>query len=951
VSVHRRRVPMAATALGFLVASILMAMPVGHAQAPPVCHDSLFDRARIVDPRAWLMANARTYIEGRSGEGADVRIVGDVVVLDRATFPTLATRRGGFHTGVGRLVVDARVILLDMEIGLQGGHIVLHAETIRVGPGARLILAGEPGDHVDGLEIVAAHLDLGEASPYGLLGFQTQRWSGTGSAGSVRHVRVSVGRVTPPRGDPVLTAQALAEDPRRFFFNLSNDRGLAANRPWERGYDQVRVGAAGLAQWRATVAAVMQWPLHAAESLLDLHAADPFNDDVRAYITERADSWASLFLTRADARAFLALEHVRELIRWDRDVFGMGRYAVPMVSLDRAIDRFSQNLDQAFGTVDADVGARGLIAWWDEQVVRTLGAESTRAARDAMVAEVERAVRETADERNGLVTAMRASEGRQAQLEQVIEGLQDAVEARRTALAAGEERRQRGREQSQAWFRVANLTVSAAASAFGTPAAGAAVSTVLSAVEAEAMGDAFSPIDAIATFEQMRSIHAQRAEQFRDLRSRWSTVSDGARHGVDLVGEGRWAEARATLGAAHEQMNGILGTVRAHAADLQARPITALDGEALAALDADDALQQENLIRLGAALRDLEGERVGWIARLEEIDRLDRRLLETTATLYELRTLDLTNDAAQRQLRDLAVGVRADLMLGLAGDVARLRRSYEYVSGRPLAVREAILSYADRFSFRESVLRLDAVSGLGVDDSPDAVRARLAREREEAASTYRTFLSDVRRQFEAARADAVLANVVTRTFGALGSARPSPTEEEQAFLEAINEDLYRQVADARHRPTPMPIPYGFDLRDIGPVGLLGITVNGIDLAEGSPLAGEVELVVAHPRHGRIHHGDRCAFVVDAVADDFASDAIEGMAPRRWSYTFRTGQLRTDALGSLTRDFTATTILDYALPLDSRYTLTARVIDPSRHASAGPPALAAIEITFYGRALR
>lgn len=932
-------------------ALLLMAGVVGYAQAVPVCNASLFDRPRIVDPSAWLRANASTYVEGSRSDRATVVIVGDVVVLDQATFPSLVVPWGGYHTGVGRLVVDAREIVLDMEIALQGGHIVLHAEVIRFGPRARLTLSGEPGDQDDGLELVADHLDLRAASPRGLLGFQTQRWSGGPGSGAGRSLSVSVSTVSAPQGDPLLTSEALDNDPRRFFFNMSYDRFAAGSQPWESGYANVRVGREGRANWEQAVATEMRWPLHAAEALLDLYAADPFNPVVRDYIEAKMSVLASLFLTRGDPRASLALQHLQQLIRWDRDVFGLGRFAVPMVSLQRTIDQFSLSLDQVFGPVDGGVGSGGLLAWWDERIVGTLMVGAERAARDAMVAEVERQLGTVGADRAGLETAMRASEGRQEQLEQEIQMAEHAVEARRKALEAGEERRLRSREQTEAWFRAANLTISTAASALGTPAAGAVVSTVLSAVEAESMGRRFDVVDAIDTFESMRALNEQRSKQFAELRGRWSDVREGTRRGVDLVASGRWIEAREMLGASHDGMRGIVDAVRAHADDLRVRPITALDAAALAALDDGDAIQQDNLVRLGNAHRELERERISWIAMLEEADRLDRQLVEKAAALGELRTLDLTNDAAQLKLRELAAGVRAELLLDLARDVAWLRRSFEYVTGYPLTLPEAIAGYADRFAIRPSVLQLDAVEGLGVDASPDGARERMRWEREHAAANYRTLLVQLRRQFEVARSNAVLANVVTRTFGTLEPTGWASSANERAFLAAINEDLYRQSIDAEHPPTPIPLPYDFDLSGIGPVGLLGIAVSGIDLNEGTPLAGEVEIVVAHPRYGRVQHAGRCVFVVDAFGGGQAHGAGWDAAPRLWTATFGPGRLRTDTLSSFQRDFAATTILDFALPLDTSYSVTARLLNRERFVEVGPPVLAGLEIVFFGRGLR
>jgi hypothetical protein len=930
---------------------LLMAGIVGYAQAPLVCNASLFDRPRIVDPTAWLRDNVSTYVEGSRSNRAIVVIVGDVVVLDQATFPSLVVPRDAYHTGVERLVVDAREIVLDMEIALQGGHIVLHADVIRFGPRARLTLSGDPGDRDDGLELVANHLDLRAASPRGLLGFQTQRWSGGAGSGVSRSLHVSASTVSVPQGDTLLTSEALANDPRRFFFNMSNDRGAAVGQPWEPGYANVRVGREGRENWERAVATEMRWPLHAAEALLDLYAADPFNPVVRLYIEANITALMPLFLTRADPRATLALRHLQQLIRWDRDLFGLGRFAVPMVSLQRAIDRFSLSLDEVFGPVDVSLGSRGLLAWWDEQIVGTLTVGAERATRDAMIAEIERLLQSVGDDRAALEAAMSASEGRQEQLEQEIQVAEDAVEARRMALVAGEERRRRSLEQNQAWFRAANLVVSTAASALGTPAAGAVVSTVLSAVEADSMGRQFDVVDAIGTYAEMRALNEQRSQQFAELHGRWSGVREGTKRGVDLLASGRWSEAREVLGASHEGMLDIVDAVRAHANDLRVRPITALDANELAALDADDGIQQDNLVRLGAAHGQLQRERVSWIAMLEEAERLDRKLVEKAAALGELRTLDLTNDAAQLKLRELAAGVRAELLLDLARDVAWLRRSYQYVTGRPLSLPQAILGYADRFAFRPSVLQLDAVEGLGVDASPDGVRERMRSEREQAAATYRTLLVQLRRQFEAARSDAVLANVVTRTFGTLASTGWAANANERAFLAAINEDLYRQSIDAGHPPTPILLPYGFDLRGIGPVGLLGIAVSGIDLVGETELAGEVEIVVAHPRFGRVQHADRCVFVVDAFGGGQANGDGWDVAPRLWTATFGPGRLRTDTLSSLQRDFAATTILDFALPLDTSYSVTARLLNRERFVEVDPPVLAGLEIVFFGRGLR
>lgn len=109
------------------------------------------------------------------GERVAYRIVGDVVELNPALFPALATAPGGGLADVSEIVIDAREIILDMPIRLADGALRLRADIVRFAGNGSVSLIDPPDAAEQAVEIIARTLDLSKARAVPFA-FATQGW-------------------------------------------------------------------------------------------------------------------------------------------------------------------------------------------------------------------------------------------------------------------------------------------------------------------------------------------------------------------------------------------------------------------------------------------------------------------------------------------------------------------------------------------------------------------------------------------------------------------------------------------------------------------------------------------------------------------------------------------------------------------------------------------------------
>jgi hypothetical protein len=110
--------------------------------------------------RRYCLYNARWKIT--------LRVVGDTLVLDTQRFASLVRRVDQAPGNVQRIVFDARNVRIVEPVTLQTGNIQIFARTVSFEGRGALILSRPQSGGADGIQILAARVDLSAALPIAL---------------------------------------------------------------------------------------------------------------------------------------------------------------------------------------------------------------------------------------------------------------------------------------------------------------------------------------------------------------------------------------------------------------------------------------------------------------------------------------------------------------------------------------------------------------------------------------------------------------------------------------------------------------------------------------------------------------------------------------------------------------------------------------------------------------
>ncbi len=874
------------------------------------------------------------------------RIVGDVVELNATLFPALATAPDGQLTDISEIAIDAREIVIDMPLRLSDGAIKLRADVVRFAGGGSIALIDPPKEREQGVEIIAASLDLANARAVPFV-FATQGWRLSepplwpAADAPKRMLRLKVGEIVPSESESDASKAQLKQDPLRWLHNRTADQGFDSGVPkeiWSAGYD-ITVGEAGAAAYNDLFAASLLWPDMVAGKLLRLRSRGAFDAGIDSFLRAKIAELLPRFDTRASRQSAALMRRILRQIDDQVDPFGNRAFDLPMADLAQRVDAFGKSLDEVFGTEKK----AGQLQFWDEARISSITAD--RPSNTAkQIEQLDRAIRNAAAEPSAAGQRLAGNIDRLLQLTQEIQAKIAEVEALDGELRAEYESRKNAAESYGG--AVGSLSSVPVPVSFGfLTAAPAALGN--SPIRATGPGfyygakDGSWPMEVPASMKDVSARYAAYAAVLGELGTAWIAASaqQGAVIG-DLTGKQRNQEALSAQEAAMRDLQAIGGKldalVKYGPAELKLR------------LDSFDLLGPEKNEKRFALIAEAEGIAAGGGALVSAIQADLARLSALDADLGELGALraDIAGlkslpaiEAVQRQTL-INAAMRGALLADLARQAVLLRKGFYYATGEWPDLAAGVLHFADdsvtadRFDRRRAALF-----------DPDVMEQALAASRADFAAYYRAFAERRAKQL-AGFAEKKPAVPVVELFRA-AYVDDSGRDLEGAFLRrqflnAINRAMAAQAQLGRAgagfaaRPILIPIQITPPSTSEGVQLLLGAAVTKIRFRDEAALSGTVNLRIEHPRWGNVQIDGKCHRVVDtALSTDGQGGYVQTISlpkgvAKSWVDAVSPDKPYADVLGT-------------AFPIDAPYYAYVQLPQPS--AWSKPPVIDEIEISF------
>lgn len=918
---------------------------------PDRCAVPLSWQAEALDPASFWNQDRRVSILRREdGERFAYRIVGDVVELNPALFPALATAPDGRLTDISEIAIDAREIVVDMPLRLDNGVIKLQADLVRFAGGGSVALIDPPKEREQALEITATTLDLSHARGVPFV-FATQGWQLTAppqwpiADAPKRMLRLKVGEIVPPEGESEASKAQLKQDPLRWLHNRTADQGFdsgMAKEVWSAGYD-ITVGPAGAAAYDELFKTALLWPDMVAGKLLRLRSRSTFDAGVDAFLRAKIAALLPRFDGRASRQSAAMMRRIVRQIDDHVDPFGNGPFDVPLSDLAERVVAFGKSLDEIFGTEKK----AGLMQLWDDARIASIVA--TRPASTAkQIEQLDRALRNAAAERGAAAQRLARN------IEQLLKQVQDIqakiaeVDTLDNELRAEYESRKTAAESYGG--AVGSLSSVPVPVSFGfLTAAPAALgnSSIVATGPTHYYGakDGSWPMDVPVSMKDVSARYAAYASVLGELGTAWGDAEThfGAVLG-DLTGRGRNPEELAAHDAAMTNLQAIgrrlSDLVKFGPAELKLR------------LDSFDLLGPEKNERRFALIAEAEAIGAGGSAiasaiqadlgRLHALDGELGELGAMRADIVGLKSLPVI-EAVQRQILINAT-MRGALLAQVAREAALLRKGFYYATGEWPDLAQDVLHFADDVVIAD---RFDRRRPAQFD--PDAMDQALGQSRADLAAYYRAFAERRAKQL-AEFAEKKPAVPVVELFRA-AYVDDSGRDLEGAylrrqFLNAVNRSMAAQIQLGRAgatfaaRPILIPIQITPPSTSEGVQLLLGIAVTKVRFRDEANLPGSVNLRIEHPRWGNVQIAGECRRVVDVAGNGAAGSA--GVSGYIQTITLPKGA-HESWVDAVSPDKPYADVLRTAFPIDAPYFAYVQLPQPS--AWSKPPVIDEIEISF------
>lgn len=878
------------------------------------------------------------------------RIVGDVVELNPALFPALATEPDGALTDIAEISVDAREIIVDMPIRLADGVLKLRADRVRFGGGGSVSLIQPPKEREQALDIVAQTLDLSRARAVPFV-FATQGWrlaeapAWPAADAPKRMLRLKIGTIVPAETESDASKSQLKRDPVRWLHNRTADQGFDSGMPkevWSAGYD-ITIGDAGAAAYDELFRTALLWPDAVANKVLRLRSRGAFDPAVDAFLRAKVEELLPRFDLRNGRHSAAMMRRIVNQIDDGVDPFGNGPFDVPLADLAERVQAFGKSLDEILGTEKK----AGSLLLWDES--RTASITTDRPANTAKQTEqIDRALREAIAERSAAGQRLTRNIGQLSKLVQDIQAKIAEVDALDADLRAEYDSRKSSAESYGG--AVGSLSTVPVPVSFGlltTAPAALGHSPIVTTGPGFYFGakDGSWPMPVPTNLKEVSERYAAYATVLAEFGTAWSAAEAQFAGAIgDHTGKQRNQEALNAHAAAMRDVQAVGQRLN----DLiQFGPL-----ELKLRMDSFDLLGPEKNEKRFALVAEAEGIAAvapaitasirADLAGMRELDSQLAELGALRADIAGLKALPAI-EAVQRQML-IDVHMRASLLAALARQAVLLRKGFFYATGEWPDLADDVIHFAD-----------DAATGASFDRrraalfEPEVMDAALADSRAQFAGYYRAYAERRAKQLAtfAEKKPAAPSVELFRAAYVDDSGRDiAAAFLRRQFLNAINRSMAAQVKLGRAgagfaaRPILIPIQITPPSSSEGVQTLLGVAVTKVRFRGESAPAGTVNLRIEHPRWGNVQINGECRRVIDVGLK--SNDEAAGVAGYMQTIALPKGVAKSWS-DAVSPDKPYAEVLRTAFPIDAPYYVYVQIPQPS--AWSQPPVIDEIEIAF------
>ena len=312
--------------------------PQDGGSSPPKQEEQLCRAIELPIPtfETWQNDHAYNVIEANNSSGKRIHIVGDELLVNAATMPSLVRHLGEPMTGVSELILDARHVRVESPLILESARITILANKLSIGKDGYLGVVGPSAESGDGLFIYAGTANFRESLPRPFALFP-------GSDKQKRQLRILAGSLI-VNGNEIAKDEAVETVWRKTFaYKGGKTKG------YPDGF-HVDISESARTAVREVHLADASWPLFFGAKLRRFYARDPFSDANRETIIGLLDTYESTVIEVGTADAVRSVAATRRLWNSEIDMLGNGRGFIPRRDLVDSIREFDSFLQSAFVT-------------------------------------------------------------------------------------------------------------------------------------------------------------------------------------------------------------------------------------------------------------------------------------------------------------------------------------------------------------------------------------------------------------------------------------------------------------------------------------------------------------------------------------------------------------------------------------------------------------------------
>jgi len=314
------------------------------------CDYPLISASRLSElPSKWYAEdNVYEVNKSQKENRREFSVVGDILVINKQTIPSLSRTLGSYITNVDSLEFVAREIVLDMPLRIESTQLSFIAEKVSFSSKGLIDVAQDTDQAFSDISIIAKEIDLKNA-PALAFNFSTRDWSSiqkneSEKTGAKVVIRAAV---------PLKFNGSAKNDPIRSVHNLSLDYGPSAiansiENPngWAKNYDVDTRSD----RYEQSLYSNEVWANFIVSKLERLLVLDPYSSETQTIILSIADKYHSVFTKFEHASAISRIEMLAYKVRLGLNTHGFTKYELPLSNFKSVLSEFHEQIELAFVT-------------------------------------------------------------------------------------------------------------------------------------------------------------------------------------------------------------------------------------------------------------------------------------------------------------------------------------------------------------------------------------------------------------------------------------------------------------------------------------------------------------------------------------------------------------------------------------------------------------------------